>query len=129
MLALGAFVNGVVTGQDTRYLHDCSLPQNCPDCDLLSEFWVPSFFSEDMLQRCDPMGDRNLPYVNSWPSLFIGGTGTRSDLHIDSFGSSFWMVLLGGQKHWRIYEPQATPLLYPVSMQQQHCLVSHEETG
>ncbi len=115
-LTLEAFVNGVVTGQDNRYLHDWSLSQNCPECDILSEFWVPSYFSDDMLQRCDPIGDHNLPYINSWPSLFIGGAGTRSDLHVDSFGSSFWMVLLEGQKHWRIYAPEATPLLYPVSI-------------
>jgi Flp pilus assembly protein TadG len=44
-----------------------------------------------------------LPFVDSWPSLFVGPSGSRSGLHIDAFGSNFWMALLQGAKNWTLF--------------------------
>ncbi|CAN0392533.1 unnamed protein product, partial [Discosporangium mesarthrocarpum] len=67
------------------YLHDWSLPQNLGvDSPLLKGmFQVPRYFAGDLLQR---VAGRGLPYTDSWPSLFVGPKGTKSDTHVDSFG-------------------------------------------
>jgi hypothetical protein len=44
-----------------------------------------------------------LPFVDSWPSLFVGPSGSCSGLHIDAFGSNFWMALLQGHKKWTLF--------------------------
>ncbi|CAM9461617.1 unnamed protein product, partial [Hapterophycus canaliculatus] len=97
---------------DPLYLHDWSLPQNLgTDSSLLGRFQVPKFFAGDMLQR---LAGRGLPYTDSWPSLFLGPKGSKSDTHIDSFGSHFWMALLEGKKRWLLFPKEDAPLLYPV---------------
>ncbi|CAM9460707.1 unnamed protein product [Ectocarpus fasciculatus] len=100
-------------GGDPLYLHDWSLPQNLGlESPLLAgKFRVPKFFAGDLLQR---LAGRGLPYTDSWPSLFIGPKGSRSDTHIDSFGSHFWMALLEGKKRWLLYPKEEAPLLYPI---------------
>ncbi|KAL3933988.1 MAG: hypothetical protein SGPRY_000031 [Prymnesium sp.] len=81
-------------GEDNRYLFDWSLPQNAPE--LLSGsgedsgFVVPRYFCNDFLQRA-PVGSL---YRESWPSLFVGPSGSSCSVHIDTFGSHFWMMLL-----------------------------------
>ena len=40
--------------------------------------------------------------------------GTNSGLHIDAFGSHFWMYLVSGQKKWTFYPPEAAGSLNPV---------------
>ena len=72
-------------------------------------FVVPRFFSNDFLQRT-PAGSL---YRESWPSLFVGLRGSRCSLHIDTFGSHFWMMLFEGEKEWTIFPSSATPLLQP----------------
>jgi histone arginine demethylase JMJD6 len=32
-------------------------------------------------------------YRDSWPSLFVGPASARGAMHIDAFGSNFWMAL------------------------------------
>ncbi|CBN75481.1 conserved unknown protein [Ectocarpus siliculosus] len=100
-------------GGDPLYLHDWSLPQNLGVASplLAGKFRVPKFFAGDLLQR---LAGRGLPYTDSWPSLFIGPKGSRSDTHIDSFGSHFWMALLEGKKRWLLYPKEEAPLLYPI---------------
>ena len=93
--------------KDKRYLVDWSIPQNCEE--LLQNFNIPIYFSYDLLQ-CAPIG---YLYRDSWPSLFIGAAGTQSKLHIDSFGSHFWMLLISGRKRWVFYPAADVPLLYP----------------
>ena len=39
-------------------------------------------------------------YQDSWPSLFIAPGGLKSELHIDTFGSNFWMALFEGRKRY-----------------------------
>ncbi|EDV28068.1 uncharacterized protein TRIADDRAFT_53278 [Trichoplax adhaerens] len=89
------------------YLFDWSLPLNCPE--LASELTIPKYFASDFLQRT-PKG---ILYHDSWPSLFIAPEGARSELHIDAFGSNFWMALFQGRKRWLIFRREDLPLLYP----------------
>eukprot|EP01062_Namystynia_karyoxenos_P016857 TRINITY_DN16213_c0_g2_i1.p1 TRINITY_DN16213_c0_g2~~TRINITY_DN16213_c0_g2_i1.p1 ORF type:complete len:486 (+),score=135.38 TRINITY_DN16213_c0_g2_i1:90-1547(+) len=89
------------------YLHDQSIPERLPE--LLPHFTVPAYFCGDWLLRT-PTGSL---YRNSWPSLFVGGTQARSPLHIDAFGSHFWMGLMEGSKRWVLYRPEDAPMLSP----------------
>ena len=52
-------------------------------------------------------------YRDSWPSLFIAANGVNSELHIDTFGSNFWMAMLQGKKRWTLFSPADKNFLYP----------------
>ena len=66
--------------KERGYLFDWSLPSNVPD--LCRELRVPEYFADDWLQGL-PEGTR---FKDAWPSLFVARRGTRSGLHIDTFG-------------------------------------------
>ena len=70
---------------------------------------IPRYFAQDFLQRTAP----GSLYRESWPSLFVGPAGTRSSLHIDAFGSNFWMALFSGRKRWTLFTPDQVPALEP----------------
>ena len=80
-----------------------------PTPGTVDSFRMPVYFAHDLLQLC-PEGSL---YRNTWPSLFVGGAGTRSGLHVDSFGSHFWMLLLEGRKQWVFFDRQDMCLLHP----------------
>jgi hypothetical protein len=63
------------------YLFDWGLPGQVDEM-LEEEFHVPRLFAGDLLQ-CLPPGSL---FRDAWPSLFVGPKGTRSGLHVDSFG-------------------------------------------
>lgn len=80
---------------DMKYLFDYSLPLHCPD--LMKELkLLPIYFADNLLQRTPP----GTLYHDSWPSLFIAPKGLCSELHVDAFGSNFWMALFEGRKRW-----------------------------
>lgn len=83
------------------------MPQYAPK--LLSDASIPSWFAQDLLQRLSP-GSK---YREVWPSLFVAPAGLRSALHIDAFGSNFWMALFAGVKRWTFYAAEDTTLLRP----------------
>ena len=89
------------------YMFDWSLPKHCPEA--LANFTVPKYFAHDLLQR---LGDADIRWVDSWPSLFIGPQGTRSPVHVDVLDTHFWMMQLRGRKEWVVYPRDARPLLY-----------------
>ena len=70
---------------------------------------MPKWFTPDLLQTLAP-GSR---YRDVWPSLFVAPAGLRSDLHVDAFGSHFWMALFEGRKRWTFFRPEDTPWLQP----------------
>ena len=80
-----------------KYLFDWSLPLHCPA--LSKEFSVPLIFQDNYLKQTSP----SALYNQSWPSLFIAGAGTNGELHIDAFGSHFWMFMISGRKRWTFY--------------------------
>jgi hypothetical protein len=69
----------------------------------------PRYFAGDYFQRVFPNG-----YQHTWPSLFIGANGTRSDMHVDSGGTNFWLYLLSGKKEWRFFSQDDTANLYQI---------------
>ena len=90
------------------YLFDWGLPKSCTE--LLENFVVPSYFAGDYLQsfaaahRHPATGVDQPPrlFADSWPSLFVGPAHSGGGLHIDSFGSNFWMAVLSGRKLWQV---------------------------
>jgi hypothetical protein len=89
------------------YLFDWNLPDNAPN--LCSEISIPAYFADDLLQQL-PEGAM---YRDAWPSLFVGPRGTRSGLHIDAFGSNFWMAVLEGTKRWKLFRRSDAAFLGP----------------
>mmetsp|Transcript_27903 Transcript_27903/g.44725 ORF Transcript_27903/g.44725 Transcript_27903/m.44725 type:complete len:1066 (+) Transcript_27903:497-3694(+) len=90
------------TSRKKWYLHDWSLPTNCPEImgsPPYEEFIYPKYFAGDYFQRLPFVG-----YQHSWPSLFVGANGTESKMHIDSGGTNFWMYLIEGVKEWRFFD-------------------------
>ena len=77
---------------ELRYLFDWSLPLHCPE--LAGQLTIPGYFANDFLQRTPP----GTLYKDSWPSLFVSPAGITSELHVDAFGSNFWMALFQGKK-------------------------------
>ena len=93
-IAVPTYVNA---DSQLRYLFDWSLPANCPE--LAKELKIPNYFVNDFLQRTD---SESL-YRDSWPSLFVAPAGVTSELHVDAFGSNFWMALFEGRKRYNDY--------------------------
>lgn len=104
-----AFIDGLTSEGDREqlYLFDWSLPLHCPD--LANELTIPKYFAGDFLQRTQP----DSYYQDSWPSLFVAPAGLVSELHVDAFGSNFWMALFKGRKRWTFFKKEDTFKLYP----------------
>ncbi|XP_013784759.1 uncharacterized protein LOC106468862 isoform X1 [Limulus polyphemus] len=102
------FIDSVVNMEsEKRYLFDWSLPLHCPE--LADQLIVPDYFREDFLKQTTP----GSLYRDSWPSLFVAPAGITSELHVDAFGSNFWMALFVGQKRWTFFQEEDTAKLYP----------------
>ena len=81
-------------------LFDWSLPVHCPAFLRASELVIPRFFANDFL--------RHVRGAALWPSLFISPAhASRSALHTDALGTSFWQLLVDGRKRWLIYARDA----------------------
>ena len=100
------FLSGRVPG-DAQYLFDWSLPLYAPLLD--QNFTTPELFQDNYLKKTSSTA----LYHNSWPSLFIAQAGTNSGLHVDAFGSHFWMFLVSGRKKWTFYSPEDCAALNP----------------
>lgn len=102
-LPLADFIDTFTTDPERRkwYLHDWSLPRQCPDVfgpPPFTGYTVPKYFAGDYFQRSFSEG-----YQHSWPSLFVGSSETQSSMHIDSGNTNFILYLLSGKKEWRFY--------------------------
>ena len=93
-MTVADFIDSLHSVPELLYLFDWSLPTNAPE--LVKELHIPKYFAGDFLQRTTP----GSLYKDSWPSLFIAPAGLHSDLHVDAFGSNFWMALFEGRKRW-----------------------------
>lgn len=91
-MTVAEFINTLHSQSEPSYLFDWSLPIYAPA--LARELMIPKYFAGDFLQRTTP----GSLYRESWPSLFIAPAGLHSDLHVDGFGSNFWMALFQGRK-------------------------------
>jgi len=106
-MKISDFIDSLGTLQEPLYLFDWSIPTYVPE--LAKELTIPKYFAGDFLQRTAP----GSLYKESWPSLFIVPQGLHSDLHVDAFGSNFWMALFQGRKRWTFFRREDTSLLYP----------------
>lgn len=106
--SISAFVDKIKAKEaEGRYLFDWSLPLFCPH--LLKGLKVPDYFQQDYLK----LTSEDALYRNSWPSLFVSPSGNVSELHVDAFGSHFWMALFEGRKRWTFFHPDQLNLLKP----------------
>ena len=107
-MTVAEFISKVKTkSSDKNYLFDWSLPLFCPK--LNSEITIPKYFEHDYLKNTSS----DALYRQSWPSLFISEKGSLSELHVDAFGSNFWMYLFQGRKRWTFFPPELTNSLQP----------------
>jgi len=90
-----------------EYLFDWSLPLNAPE--LEADFHIPRLFNDNYLKKTS----QSALYHDSWPSLFISNAGTNSGLHVDAFGSHFWMYLISGRKKWTFFSAEDCGSLNP----------------
>ena len=91
------FLESFENEKNDDYLFDWSLPLYGPA--LHDDFTVPEIVSDNYLTRTSS----DSLYNQSWPSLFVSRAGINSGLHIDAFGSHFWMYLVSGEKKWTFY--------------------------
>mmetsp|Transcript_22060 Transcript_22060/g.62019 ORF Transcript_22060/g.62019 Transcript_22060/m.62019 type:complete len:410 (+) Transcript_22060:120-1349(+) len=94
-LRLSEFLTLFHSSPNPPYLFDVGLPLRSK-----ADFRVPRYF-ENVLDHL-PEG---CMYKSQWPSLFVGKKGSMSGLHVDAFGSHFWMCVFEGRKRWRLYAP------------------------
>ena len=95
-MKISNFIDSLGSQEEPLYLFDWSIPTHAPE--LAKELVIPKYFAGDFLQRTAP----DSLYKDSWPSLFIAPQGLHSDLHVDAFGSNFWMALFQGRKRYKI---------------------------
>ena len=62
----------------------------------MAELTIPEYFSDNYLVKTP----KDSLYHDSWPSLFVAPAGITSELHVDAFGSNFWMALFEGKKRY-----------------------------
>ena len=77
------------------YPHDIELKKFLPD--MFDAYRKSSLFAENLLLPIKNGKDR-------WPSLFFGATGTRTNLHTDSMGTSFTMAVFRGRKQFLLFD-------------------------
>lgn len=108
-VSVSSYISDILHGtlEEPLYLFDWSIPLNCPD--LAKQLIIPKYFAGDFLQRTN----EGSLYRDSWPSLFVAPTGITSELHVDAFGSNFWMALFQGKKRWIFFPKSDVPYLYP----------------
>lgn len=104
-------------------LHLCSLPRpaniymykHTRVCTLHPPLRrVSKYFAQDFMQRVPPIhAARYGPtYRDFWPSLFVGPSGSTTDLHVDAWCSNFWMAMLRGRKRWVLFAASQASRLY-----------------
>ena len=108
-------------------LFDYSLPRHCPELfhdssddpqqrasalSLLSAAHREYFDRSAFFRRSLP-ADSSCALADGWPSLFIQPPTSSCGLHVDSYGTSFFQVLLRGAKRWRVFAPDEAARLYP----------------
>lgn len=86
------------------YLKHWTYRSSCPE--LQEHYRVPRYFKEDWVERLSP-DDRP-----DWKWIYIGATGSGSELHVDLVNTSAWNVVLAGKKKWVFYHPDDEPYLY-----------------
>ena len=93
-------------GEPPRYLQGTgglSLMQTCPKLDLYAP--VPKYVSLsvypiDLDHNKQTNGKRN--QIGMMPVMFMGNTGTKTEMHVDDMLGPFWMSVYLGSKTFRV---------------------------
>eukprot|EP00040_Diaphanoeca_grandis_P007673 m.41841 g.41841 ORF g.41841 m.41841 type:complete len:551 (+) comp18927_c0_seq1:640-2292(+) len=109
-ISISEYIQDLRFGNNHEYLFDYNIQKHCPK--LLAHFTVPKYFSQDFLQRIREKSKKSVSYRDYWPSLFVGGEETTSELHVDAWCSHFYMQLIKGEKEWIIFPEKDSTRLY-----------------
>jgi len=107
LITIEEFIHRLDAGEKL-YLYDLSLPQQLTAL-LLDHIRIPRYFAHCRLQRTR----RRHCFDRSWPTLFIGSTGTHARLHVDQWHGHFWMCVVSGSKQWTVWHLDDAHLLSP----------------
>jgi len=83
------------------YLMDWGLAGRCEN--FTEAFTVPKYFAGDLWKRWNFNGTETRDFFARHPSVFVGAAGSGGALHVDSYASTFWQLLLRGRKRWTLY--------------------------
>lgn len=81
------------------YIFDSMYNDKKTPSQLLQEYAVPPYFSEDLLGL---VGEHRRPPYR-W--MLLGPKRSGTGVHIDPLGTSAWNTLLYGRKHWVLFDP------------------------
>lgn len=87
---------------DAPYPHDLELKKVLPE--MFQAYRKPALVAENLLLPLKAGRDR-------WPSVFFGAEGTRTNLHVDSMGTTFTMAVFRGRKQFLLFDPRDAPAL------------------
>lgn len=101
--------SGKEKDEDKKYGFDLVLTQDCPA--ILPYFKMPRYFNECIMQN-DVVRDHfeeveHKDAAFAWPTMMVGPQGTTTAMHTDIQGLPFWMMMLEGRKHFRIFPYKA----------------------
>lgn len=101
--SLGTWIKSVRDGTAPRnaYVMDWGLVGRCNA--FLDKFVVPKYFASDLWKTLPFNASGAQDFFGRHPSVFVGAAGSGGALHVDSYASTFWQVLLKGRKRWTLY--------------------------
>merc|ERR1712232_875537 len=97
------------TAKQGLYLYDLPLALQLPH--LLDFVFIPLYFAHCYLLQTY----RTHCFSRSWPTLFIGSSGSQGRLHVDQWHGHFWMHMITGRKRWTIFHPEDAHMLGPIA--------------
>jgi hypothetical protein len=101
--SLGSWMKAVREGTASpdSYLMDWGLVGRCQA--FMDKFVVPQYFAADLWKALpfNSSGAKN--FFARHPSVFVGAAGSGGALHVDSYASTFWQLLVEGRKRWTLY--------------------------
>jgi len=100
---LSTWLDEVTAGRaaNNTYLMDWGLAGRCDS--FLQQFVIPKYFAGDLWKRLPFNSSGAKDFFARHPSLFVGPAGSGGTLHVDSYASTFWQLLLHGRKRWTLY--------------------------